>query len=138
MNSRSCVILDTNELVSGLLSELGAPGHIMDLALAGHLSLGYDERILAEYTDVLHRPELDLDAGRGDDVLRLCEMYGQRVVTEPWPLRLPDPDDEKFLAAAAALAAPLITGNLRHYPSAVRRNVEVLSPRAFLDAWPRA
>jgi predicted nucleic acid-binding protein len=46
---------------------------------------------------------------------------------------LPDPDDEPFLSVAAAAAAVLISGNLRHFPVRVRAEVTVLSPRAFVD-----
>ena len=50
------VVLDTNVLVSGLLSEHGPPGLIVDLVFAGELALVYDARLLAEYRDVLVRP----------------------------------------------------------------------------------
>lgn len=51
----------------------------------------------------------------------------------PWPVALPDPDDEPFLAVAAATASVLVTGNLRHFPVATRQGIAVLTPREFVD-----
>ena len=46
-------VVDTNVLVSGLLSPFGPPGRIVDLLQAGGLRLAADDRIEAEYRDVL-------------------------------------------------------------------------------------
>jgi predicted nucleic acid-binding protein len=45
------IVVDTNVLVSGLLSPFGPPGVIVSLTAAGRLSLCYDARILAEYAE---------------------------------------------------------------------------------------
>jgi predicted nucleic acid-binding protein len=42
------IVLDTNVLVSGLLSPHGPPGRIFDLLLGGKLTLVFDDRLLAE------------------------------------------------------------------------------------------
>jgi putative PIN family toxin of toxin-antitoxin system len=52
------VVLDTNIIVSALLSGKGNPGKILDLFLAGELMLCYSDEILEEYSDVLYRPHL--------------------------------------------------------------------------------
>lgn len=127
------VVLDTNVVVSGLLSETGAPGWILDLALAGELELSLDDRILAEYREVLLRPELALPEGAVQEFLGAIERLARRVTARPWPQALPDPDDEPFLTVAGAAGAVLVTGNLRHFPAAKRGGVQVLSPREFLD-----
>lgn len=51
------------------------------------------------------------------------------------PVALPDPDDLPFLEVAWASAAPLVTGNLAHFPEEARGPVAVWSPRAFVEAW---
>ena len=40
---------------------------------------------------------------------------------------------EAFLEIAVAADAPLVTGNLRHFPAALRAGADVLAPAAFLD-----
>lgn len=129
------VVLDTNVLVSGLLSPFGAPAEVLRLALAGNLTLCFDGRIQLEYREVLSRPRFGFDAGDVEALLGLLEVEGLLVNSAPLPKRLPDPDDEPFLAVALAAGAEfLITGNLRHYPPRARQGVQVVSPRSFLEA----
>lgn len=42
------VVLDTNVVVSGLLSPFGPPGEIVRMTADGFLELCYDARILSE------------------------------------------------------------------------------------------
>ena len=44
----------------------------------------------------------------------------------------PDPDDEPFLEVALSAGVPLVTGNLRDFPTSLRQGVHVLSPADFL------
>jgi uncharacterized protein len=132
------IVLDTNVLVSGLLSEQGPPGQVLDLSLAGELQLLYDARILAEYRAVLARPEFGVAPRFAAEIMRLLEGTGEPVVAGPWPRSLPDPDDEPFLAVAhAGRAVGLVTGNLRHFPASCRGGVRVWSPRDFLGWFSR-
>jgi putative PIN family toxin of toxin-antitoxin system len=55
VSSAPLLVLDTNVLVSALLSPFGAPGRIWDLVLAREVRLVYDDRILVEYRRVLSR-----------------------------------------------------------------------------------
>ena len=48
------VVLDTNVLVSALLNSFGAPGRVLDLVLAGELTVAHDDRVLAEWRQVLN------------------------------------------------------------------------------------
>ena len=65
----------------------------------------------------------------------LGEMVRLAVFVEPANVAygLRDPDDEVYLATAAAAVANLITGNTRDFSEARYGTVEVWSPRAFLD-----
>ncbi|HXL73081.1 MAG TPA: putative toxin-antitoxin system toxin component, PIN family, partial [bacterium] len=51
------VVLDTNVLVSGLLSPYGPPGEIVRMVSSRALSLCFDARIISEYAEVLTRPK---------------------------------------------------------------------------------
>lgn len=130
------VVLDTNVLVSGLLSAAGPPGWIIEAVLAGELEPALDMRIRAEYEDVLRRPEFRFPRAAIDEVLAALDRFGFHVAAAaPWPMPLPDPDDEPFLSVAAAAGAILITGNLRHFPARVRDGVRTVSPREFAAFW---
>ncbi len=129
------VVLDTNILVSGLLSSSQAPGQILDLVLAGELTPIVDHRIMAEYREVLARPKFSFDSHAVNDLVDYIERTGMAASTSPWDLSLPDPDDAVFLEVAAVAQAPLITGNLRHYPPEKRQNIVVMSPRDFIEWW---
>ena len=124
--------LDTNVIVSGILSEQNPPGWIVDLVAAGELAAVYDARILAEYRDVLTRSRLNLNATRVQLLLDIIQSSGIPVTPMPWQAPLPDPDDEPFIACAQMAAAPLVPGNLRHYPEQLRFDVIVFTPRQFL------
>ena len=127
------VVLDTNVLVSGLLSENGPPGWIVDLVLSGDLEPVVDNRILAEYRDVLARPELKLPKDFVARLLECLERISLNVTAPPWKQALPDPDDEPFLAVAGHTDSILVTGNLKHYPPKARGGVRVLLPGEFLE-----
>lgn len=129
------IVLDTNVLVSGVLSPYGPPGRCLDLILEGDLTLLFDDRILAEYRDVLLRPRFDLVA---KDVVVLIDSLtagGQPISASPLDRSLPDPDDLPFLEVAVAGSADaLVTGNARHFPKeATSPEVEILAPAQLLD-----
>ncbi len=127
------IVLDTNVLVSGLLTPYGAGGEIVRLVSAGALVLLYDSRILLEYGDVLYRPKFKFNTENVKTFLSFIKMNGQVVSAGPLKNRLPDPDDEPFLEAAlAGRAACLITGNLKHFPETLRQGVTVYSPSEFI------
>ena len=128
------IVLDTNVLVSGLLSPLGPPATILRLVAVGELRLCFDGRILAEYRKVLSRARFGFDPRDVDDLLDQVEGGGELVAAGPLAARLPHPADEPFLeVAAAARADALVTGNLRHFPEDRRAGVTVVNPAGLLD-----
>jgi len=129
------VVLDTNVLVPALLSPYQPPARVLDLVLAGEVDAVIDDRIMAEYREVLARPKFTFEEHAADDLLIYLERAGITIMAPPLAAVLPDPDDCMFLEVAAAAQALLVSGNLRHYPAEQRHTVVVLSPSAFLDHW---
>ena len=128
------IVLDTNVLVSALLSPNGAPAAVLQLVLAGRVVLIFDARILSEYRQVLYRAKFGFDTHLVAELLAFLESEGELVASVPLPLALPDPDDAMFLEVAAAGGANhVVTGNPRHFPTRKRRGVSVVSPRNFLE-----
>lgn len=127
-------VLDTNVLVSGLLTPHRATGRVVDLVFAGQVALLADDRILAEYADVLSRPKFALRPENVAAVLDYVRATAEPVTARPLAVELPDADDLPFLEVAAAGAADaLVTGNTRHYvPTSGRHVVPVMNPQQFL------
>ena len=131
------LVVDTNVLVAGILSASGPPGWIVEALLSGEIEPVLDVGIRAEYEDVLRRPELSLGPERVAAVLDVIDVFGLEAVVPPWPEPLPDPDDAPFLAIAAWVGCPLVTGNMRHFPAKARGDVVVLTPRQLVDDFAR-
>lgn len=131
------IVLDTNVLVSGMLSKKGPPGKILDLILSNQIQVAYDPRIINEYQEVLVRPELKLDANKVNTIVNQIELSGKFI--EPNKLSTKgysDPDDIMFAEVfITSNAEALITGNLRHYKPLLEQNASVLSPAQFLETY---
>jgi uncharacterized protein len=126
-------VLDTNVVISGLLSPNGPPGRLMDAVLARRLGVVVDDRILHEYREVLARAKFGFDAERVSALLRIMAFQTHVSALPVKGLKSSDPDDTMFLeAAAASEEKTLVTGNMKHYPSAGRGPVVVLTPT---EAW---
>jgi putative PIN family toxin of toxin-antitoxin system len=128
------VVIDTNVLVSGLLTRDGTCGQIIQLAYEKLISWQVDRRILDEYQEILLRPKFCMDR---EDVFEVIDMIAECAVSiTALPLRvhLPDESDLPFLEVAKASEADLVTGNTRHFPESIRKGVPVVTPRQFLDS----
>ncbi|HYA88955.1 MAG TPA: putative toxin-antitoxin system toxin component, PIN family [Nitrospirota bacterium] len=132
------IVLDTNVLVTGLLTPSGVCGEIVRMVSSGELVLCLDARILAEYNEVLQRPKFKFDEDKVAALLDYIEYHGRTIASNPLVQSLPDIDDDPFLEVAlAGRVTCLITGNKLHFPLKLRKGVKVLSPREFLDFYKR-
>ena len=130
------LVVDTNVLVSGLLSPFHPPGVIVGWIAAGRLPLCYDARILAEYAEVLGRPAFPFAAEEVAELLAEIEARGELVTAAPLSIRLDHADDAPFLEVAhAGMVEYLVTGNLEHFPQGEWGDVRIVSPREFLDLY---
>lgn len=101
---------------------------------SGVLQLVVDDRVLAEYANVLTRPyfrKYITDSEQRDmlDYLRRSSAYTTSRVS----IRdLPDPADVPFLELALSENVPLVTGNGKHFPAARCRGATILAPSEFI------
>ena len=90
-------VLDTNVLVSALLSKQGPAARLWDALGNGRFILAYDPRILHEYQEVLSRPRFGFTGAEVADLFGVIGRFGEIVIPAAALPPLPDPDDTPFL-----------------------------------------
>ena len=123
------VVLDTNVIVSALMSPLGNPAKILELFFDEKLHAYYSGDILAEYEDVLSRPALKIEPQKKRVFFEVIREIG--ILTEPTAstMKLPDESDRVFYDTAKTSGSILITGNIKHYPL----EKFIITPSQFLE-----
>ena len=113
------VVLDTNIVVSAMLSGGGAARQVLRLCLRGALTPLVSGALFAEYEAVLSRaPLLERSVLTGDERAALFDALMSRSVWTPvyflWRPNLPDPADDHIVELALAGGASwIISANLR-------------------------
>jgi predicted nucleic acid-binding protein len=127
-------VFDMNVVVSGFLSPAGPPGRIVEWLRNGGVQAVLDDRIMAEYAEVLARPVFRLPVAEVELVLAAIRTRSFWVEAAAQHLAhdLPDPDDAPFLECARTAGVPLVTGNIRHYPKIAAKDVTVITPAQFV------
>jgi putative PIN family toxin of toxin-antitoxin system len=123
------IVLDTNVLVSGLLSSRGAPAGILNLVLNGSVIILLDTRIFEEYADVLMRDKFGFPADAVQEILAFIRREGLFTTPGPVACTVPDHGDLPFIEVALHTRVPIVTGNIRHFKGT---STVVLTPAAFL------
>lgn len=129
------VVLDTNVVMSGLFFG-GVPGRILDAWNEGVFQLALSAPILAEYREVGH--DLSLRYGELDfESFAALLVLNSEIVDAPGQLPVQvceDPDDDKFLACAAAAGCKIVvSGDAALVKATGWAGIEVLKPRVFFD-----
>jgi len=122
------VVLDTNVIVSSILSS-GPPSVVADMVANGKLIPFYNNLIIEEYWNVLHRPKFNFSKKQIDCLLDSIVKAG--VAVEYYTsstVKLLHEDDRIFYDLAKKSLAYLITGNIKHYPN----ESFIISPANFL------
>ena len=129
------IVLDTNVLVSAMLTGGGAPDFALQLVLQGEVTLLADSRILAEYDEVTSRARVKFDDRERRIPPDVLANIAEPVIAKPLRGSLPDADDRVFVEVAiAGRADAIVTGNARHLiPKKGKLTVPVLSPRQVVD-----
>ena len=124
-------VFDTNILVSALISRRPDTAVVLALEtmLSGEVIPLYNDEILQEYEEVLHREKFDLPESLVDAIIRQIKKDGiasERIHTDETFL---DPTDIVFYEVALSKEDSfLVTGNIKHFP----KNPIVVTPSEFL------
>jgi len=127
-------VLDTNVLVSAMISSSGNEALLLMAINQGLVSPCLSAEILQEYSDVLLRPKFNFPQDEVDALLGLLRRRGTYLDSVP-PARIsPDPGDDKFIACArAAKAQFLVTGNKKHFPGGQPGGTRVVNAGELLE-----
>jgi uncharacterized protein len=127
------VVLDTNVIVSALLTPQGAEAEVLLLALNGAVSLGVSDSLVSEYEEVLARPKFKRPADVVAGLLADIRTVGHVVRPKHTLAVIPHESDNRFLECAEAFKAHfLITGNTRHFPREWKAT-RIVNAREFIE-----
>ena len=124
-------VIDTNVLVSSFISKnTNSPTvRIIKAIIEGIFTPVYSDDILSEYEEVLGRGRFKLDPAAISILIRRIKEIGEAVSPIVSEEDFPDPDDKVFFCTALAGDAQLVTGNIKHYPTAEL----VVTPAQFCE-----
>ena len=132
MNGKSRLVLDTNVIVSGLLSPDGPPGRLLRAFRDSLFNAVVCEPVISEYAIVLNRPKFPFAGATALQVVTAFIEHGLWVPKlRGSGVELTDTSDQPFYDCAYTSACVLVTGNLKHFP--LNGPVEVLSPREAVE-----
>lgn len=128
-------VVDTNVLVSTLISPAGNEALILLAVRQGLVKPCFSEEILQEYAEVLARPKFAFPPDEIKALIALLRSQGEEVHDPAPPTPgLPDPGDDTFLACAKAAAVDfIVTGNKRHFPPRACGAIRVVNAAELLD-----
>ena len=130
------IVLDTNVLISGIITPFENAARVLDMIVLGEIQIVYDDRVLAEYREVLQRPKFGFGINVIYEFLAFIESEGFKVTAIPINEEMIDKDDVPFVEAAiTGLADVLITGNKRHFKGKATRQIKIMTPDEFLKFW---
>jgi putative PIN family toxin of toxin-antitoxin system len=126
------LVVDTNIVVPAALKTDGLQRTVLLLAVTRPARVYVTHAVLAEYREVLARPEFKIRKGLRQQLLQL--LTNRAHLVEPVRVQVAkDPDDNKFVECAdAARADYLITGNAKHFPR-FWKNTKVITSREFIS-----
>lgn len=127
-------VVDTNVLVSGMLSPSGNEALILLAIHQGLIHPCLSEEIIEEYAEVLARPKFAFPQDEIDALIMMFRRNGELFQPKNAGTPSPDTGDTKFLRCAEAAQVDfLITGNKRHFPDTPYGPTHVVSAGEMLD-----
>ena len=132
------VVLDTNVLISAIISSKGSPAKILDLWREGAFDLVFSEETLQELINVLSRRKMLRITGINEDELNRLVSYlrNSSIVvdsSEDIAIAIEDPDDTKFISCAVQAGAKYIVSGDHHLLDVEKfEGTAIVTPAEFL------
>ena len=125
-------VIDTNVIVSALLSHnpQAATVQVFGAIFEHKICPMYNDDIIEEYIEVLHRPKFRLPATMIEAVVNKIKEIGKSSNRIHSMEEFPDLDDAVFYEVALSKEeAYLVTGNIKHFP----KSPIVVTPAEMLE-----
>ena len=126
-------VIDTNVVVSSILSHNSNPGLVIDHVVAGNIIPLLNQEIINEYINVLTRNKFNFDDATVQGTINVIKKNAIFITREQTIEDFIDKDDIVFfeivMSARTTMDAYLVTGNMKHYP--VRSYI--VTPREMID-----
>ena len=125
-------VIDTNVIVSAYITKNleAATSKVLEAVMQNKLTPIYNDQILNEYSEVLHRKKFGIPEHLIKwviDKIITNGVRGERVISDEF---FPDPKDVVFYEVALSKEdAYLVTGNTKHFP----KKPIVVTPAEFLE-----
>ena len=125
-------VIDTNVIVSAYITKNleAATSKVWEAVLQCKLTPIYNDEILSEYSEVLHREKFGIPEHLikwALDTIVTNGVRGERILSDEF---FPDPKDVVFYEVAMSKEdAYLVTGNIKHFP----KNPIVVTPAEMLE-----
>ena len=136
------VVLDTNVLVSAILSPGGTAAQILQLGRVGRFELVFSSDTIREHLQVLRYPKIRKLLERRNLSLDTVESFLEQLtrISIPVPAKIKidaiqeDPSDNIFLACAVEGNADYVVSGDHHLKDlGAYQGIEILHPAAFLE-----
>ena len=112
-------VIDTNVLVSARITKnpSSATVKVLNNMFNGTIKPIFNDEIIAEYTDVLHRPKFRMRDEDINLIINYIKKYGIHSDRIPFDGNMPDEKDHPFYEVSLSVEDSfLVTGNLKHFP----------------------
>ena len=112
-------VIDTNVLVSARITKnsSSATVKVLNNMFNGIIKPIFNDEIIAEYADVLHRPKFRMRDEEINLIINYIKKYGIHSDRIPYEGNMPDEKDRPFYEVSLSVEDSfLVTGNLKHFP----------------------
>lgn len=110
------LVIDTNIIVSALLSEDSKAFRLLSDVLDGKYAVLISEEIFEEYKDVIYRDKFGFDIDIINFLLNWFKETAVWIQVLESDIPMKDEKDRVFYDLAKSCKARLVTGNIKHYP----------------------
>lgn len=130
------VVLDTNVVVSAVISTDGNPALIFEMLILEDLKNYTTQEIIEEIKEVLQRPRIikRISLVEQDFIVSTFEKISEKIVSGVKIEEIKDdPDDNKFLECAVSASADYIISGDKHLLKLHEfRGIKIVSPAEFV------
>ena len=133
------IVIDTNVVISGLISPSGLPAQIIDLWILNEITVCLSTKIIEEYISVLLRPKFQrvgTSKERYRIISELVKLENTMMVNPDFKLDIisEDPDDNIFLECAIEAKAEIIISGDDHLLNLAEfQGIHIFRPVEFLQ-----